>query len=220
MAKRLPPIFRECPQCKETFKVLKRRPNQKFCSHPCYSNSLPKPLRYSHCQHCNVELTKPTQIKFCGHGCAADFNNTNRSYESRLTQQDTLRKTLTDRGIIRTDKKEIYYNYCQFGNWRIEIWRSLPGFDLLKQHGMWHPINNPSGVVRDHIFSKFEGWVNRIDPRIVSHPANCRLIPNLENVKKHTRCDISLHQLTENIQSYKFNVSPKIVPEDYISLWD
>lgn len=44
------------------------------------------------CKNCQNTLQKPNSI-FCSRSCAAKFNNLHRSAESRLKQQQTIRKT-------------------------------------------------------------------------------------------------------------------------------
>lgn len=47
----------------------------------------------------------------------------------------------------------------------------------------------------DHIFSIKEGFINNIDPKIIGHKENLRLIPWKENDNKKSRCDITLNEL-------------------------
>ena len=43
---------------------------------------------------------------------------------------------------------------------------------------------------------------NNVDPKILSHPANCRLIKHSENIKKHKLSYISLEELLEKIKEF------------------
>lgn len=60
-------------------------------------------------------------------------------------------------------------------------------------------IKNLNGISRDHMLSKNYGFKNNIDPYIISHPANCKLITHTENNKKHTQNTITLEELKNKI---------------------
>ena len=75
-------------------------------------------------------------------------------------------------------------------------------FKILNEHGMFHPVKNPKGVSRDHILSVQFGKDNQIDPRIISHPANCRLILQSENTRKGSNSNITLEELLVKIEEW------------------
>ena len=41
-----------------------------------------------------------------------------------------------------------------------------------------------------------------IDPYIISHPANCRLLIHTDNISKLDKCSISLDKLIDNIHNW------------------
>lgn len=49
------------------------------------------------------------------------------------------------------------------------------------------------------MYSIMEGYKNNIDPKIISHPANCKLMIHNENVSKNFRCSINIIDLKEKI---------------------
>ena len=71
---------------------------------------------------------------------------------------------------------------------------------LLQEHGMFHPKKNPKGVSRDHLYSVFDGYNNKIDPAIMKHPANCQLMLQGDNTRKNSNSSITLEELTERIR--------------------
>lgn len=75
--------------------------------------------------------------------------------------------------------------------------------NLLEEHGMFHPIKNPKGVSRDHMVSIRFGKDNNIDPRIISHPANCELLLHSDNFKKFSDCSITMEQLMSRIKDWE-----------------
>jgi hypothetical protein len=94
-----------------------------------------------------------------------------------------------------------YRNQCRF---RFNVYDYPQEFDLklLKKYGLYSPTNrknNLNGISRDHIYSVYDGYVNKIDPQILSHPANCRLIKQNENSKKHKKSEITLIALKKKI---------------------
>lgn len=54
----------------------------------------------------------------------------------------------------------------------------------------------------DHIYSVYDGWLNNIDPQIIGHHCNLRLIYYKENCSKRVKSDITLEQLKENYDKY------------------
>jgi len=57
-----------------------------------------------------------------------------------------------------------------------------------------------TGVSRDHLYSVYDGFSNKIDPKILKHPANCRLMIHSENSRKHKTSSITLNELKERIK--------------------
>ena len=76
--------------------------------------------------------------------------------------------------------------------------------DLLKYNGIFNPINNTKGVVRDHLLSRRYGFENNIPTYIISHPANSEIVLHSENVRRAKTNDniISLEELLERIEKY------------------
>lgn len=76
---------------------------------------------------------------------------------------------------------------------------------LIKEHGWYSPYNkknNLTGCSRDHLYSISDGYKNKIDPKIISHPANCNIVIHPENQKKHKKSSITLDELIERIKLF------------------
>ncbi len=76
-------------------------------------------------------------------------------------------------------------------------------FSLIEKYGWYRAKNrgdNLNGVSRDHIVSVKYGYENGIDPKIISHPANCRLLRHNDNVSKNRRCDLKIEELIAKIR--------------------
>jgi hypothetical protein len=107
------------------------------------------------------------------------------------------------------DIKQIYY---QLSSFKFNVYKMPKLFDLaiLNTHG-WYSCpgkkrknlqKNTEGLSRDHRYSVSQGFVSRIHPLILSHPANCNLLHHKVNKTKHSKCSISLVELIENIKSF------------------
>lgn len=94
-----------------------------------------------------------------------------------------------------------YREKCKFNFYDIDITK-IKGYELLKEFGMYHKIKNTSGVVRDHRISIWHGWLNKIDPSIISHPANCEFITHKANASKSISISIELSELKTEIENW------------------
>lgn len=100
--------------------------------------------------------------------------------------------------------KDYYRNCCRFIlDENIEL---IDGYNLLKKYGWYKKDLNEFGVVKDHKYSINQGYLNRIDPKIMSHPMNCEFLFFRDNLKKSDQCSISFDELQLRIQRYK-NIS-------------
>jgi hypothetical protein len=76
---------------------------------------------------------------------------------------------------------------------------------LLQEHGVFNNRTNSKGVVRDHMFSRWSGFQERVFPELLRHPCNLQLITHSENVGKAHRKekdDQTLVQLFDRIRAY------------------
>jgi hypothetical protein len=79
-------------------------------------------------------------------------------------------------------------------------------FSLIKKYGWYSPTNknnNLKGVSRDHMLSVREGFEIGIDPKLISHPANCKLMIHNENISKNKRSSITYEELLERIKIFE-----------------
>ena len=98
-------------------------------------------------------------------------------------------------------EKELYYRQCQFSfGFR---YPQIQGYNLIKQYGIFSPTSNIDGVSRDHIISIIYGWENKIPPEMISHPANCQIVRHIDNIRKSTRCSITVEELANRIKLWE-----------------
>lgn len=187
--------------CKECGIILPyKTKNNKFCNHSCaavYSN-----LRkdYTTFKSGPAKTEKPvySPIKFL-------FCNKTQQWFSNRNPDGSFRRTSPYIKSVKDSyyslakfKFNIYYYPEEFNLKLIDLygWYTCPGKKRKNQP------KNTNGVSRDHIISVNYGFMNNIDPRIISHPANCRIIRQSDNKKKSTKCELTLAQLLDKIKAW------------------
>ncbi len=105
-------------------------------------------------------------------------------------------------GRLNTNEKFLYKKSCEF-KFDPYKYKNIPGYELLLDKGIYSAVGNPNGVCRDHMLSVEYGWRNKIDPKIIAHPANCQFIGNIDNIKKGSGSCLSLKLLKQRINNWK-----------------
>lgn len=119
------------------------------------------------------------------------------------SNRDANINTAIKNGSRITNLKLIYKQNCNF-NFDPYAYPDIPNYNLLLTHGMYHPVNNPKGVSRDHMVSKEYGWRNNIDASIISSIYNCQFLLQSENSKKNDKSCITIDDLLDRIQNNTF----------------
>jgi YgiT-type zinc finger domain-containing protein len=131
------------------------------------------------CKHCGktFETRKKNQI-YCSPKCAS---------KSKYAHNMNVRK---------------YYRHCCCFNFVLNAFPEEFDFTLVEKFG-WYKAknhgNNLNGISRDHMISQEYGYKNLIDPYIISHPANCKLLRHNENSSKHSGCSLTVDELLQRI---------------------
>lgn len=150
------------------------------------------------CKWCgnDFETTNKRDAKCCSHSCASRYREF-KTFEKRLN-------------AATTDAEKIK---IQFQKYRIDAsfrfsLKDFPDefdFSLIELYG-WYKAknhgNNLNGISRDHMYSIKDGFLNNVDPKLLAHPANCRLVKQSENASKRDRSCITLEQLLERIKQW------------------
>lgn len=195
-------------------------------------------LSPSTCKNCKKVLDYDVRTnKYCSRSCSAKDTNyidrrrgpiakapvicsnikfslcskTNQYFSNRNSDGSYRRSS----PYIKTEKEK-YYAACRF---KFNVYHYPKEFDisLIEKYG-WYSCpgikrkgqkKNTNGVSRDHIISISYGFENNIDPRIISHPANCRIILHSENKIKSQKCDISLEDLLIKISEWEIKYSER-----------
>jgi len=133
----------------------------------------------------------PNYCKECG--CVLEYKKRKRKFCKIQCKRSFDKRNLNE--------YQKYYRESQF-TFNISYFQNEFDFELIKRFG-WYSAknrgNNLGGVSRDHMFSIKDGYKNNIDPKIISHPANCKLMIHNDNSKKWTNSSISLDELKKRI---------------------
>lgn len=76
---------------------------------------------------------------------------------------------------------------------------------LLNENKVFNSKTNRKGVVRDHKYSRYEGFINQVFPEILRHPENCEITLHSTNAKKRSNSSLTLEELFSSILNYNGN---------------
>lgn len=112
--------------------------------------------------------------------------------------------SLSNSKITKEDKK-LFDNYSIKVDKLTRISLSINKLDLIELRGI------KEGYDLDHIVSKVNGFRNNIDPCIIAHISNLRIIRSSQNRKKQHKSDIDIEVITDkyinDISDYKLIIS-------------
>ena len=109
--------------------------------------------------------------------------------------------------ICENCKTNYYKHYrplCEF-NFDVKDFVGKFDTDLLKEFGWYSPKNrgnNINGISKDHLYSVRDGFINKVDPELIKHPANCELVRHRDNQKKYSKSKITLEELLIRIKNW------------------
>lgn len=199
-----------CKECNQIIPFDKIHDNETFCCNSCsgsYNNRNRKGIKYNLTENGLENLKKSAFLNFgikpkdrfekvCV-DCGNKFMNDNRKF----CNQDCK---------INYNKKNTipYQRYKGLANFKFNLADYPDEFDfaLVKEHGWYSPTNknnNLGGVSRDHMFSVREGFEMGINPEIISHPANCRLMIHTDNISKNKKSIITIEDLLDRIKKFE-----------------
>ena len=155
-------------------------------------------LRRKNFIECNYCKKMTNNTKFCCRKCQNDYYI--ELYKEDTNKSFSLYKTLT-----------------KF-NFNLADYETEFDFSLIKEHGWYLPTNkgdNLGGVSRDHMLSVREGFELGIDPKLLSHPANCKLMIHNDNISKNKKSSITYEELLERIKYFneKYNLVERVESE-------
>jgi hypothetical protein len=186
----------KCEKCENVVSIKYRegnKPEKIYCSRSCankHTFSLERKKKIS------LALKKEPIIKKCP-VCKSEYFGRHRKFCSNECKHEYRTKDYTS--------YQKYKLLCQF-QFSLNDYPDKFDFSLVEQFGWYKPKNhgdNLNGVSRDHMFSIKEGFLQKISPEIISHPANCKLMRHNDNVSKLKKCSITFEELKEKINNWK-----------------
>ena len=192
-------------KCGEIIPFSKR--TNKYCNHSCVAKftnsekdySLRKDNIRKGIHNYLIDNGIKTEIeignKKCK-GCNNLFKRSNKVFCSNECRIQFRRKDMTEFKIYKTET-----NF----NFNLSDYPDEFDFTLIEKYGWYSPSNkknNLGGVSRDHMLSVKEGFELGIDPKLLAHPANCKLMIHNDNVSKNKKSSISLEELLERIENF------------------
>lgn len=150
---------------------------------------------HKYCKDCEKEICNYHKNIYCV-SCAARHRSTFYKINENNPEYEKL-------------KYRLYRSKCAF-NFSIRDYPEEFDINLIEQYGFYKPSNrgnNLNGISRDHMYSVNEGYKNGIDPKIISHPANCKLMQHNDNISKGKKSTITLDELLKRIKEWdlKYN---------------
>jgi hypothetical protein len=183
------------------------------------------------CKNCSISLLFDKRMNmYCSHSCSAKSTNCIPRRRGPIAKNKPKYSTIKfmfcefskqwysnrnpDGSFCRISPyiktaKEQYYSAARF---RFNVYNYPDEFDLkLIDTVGWYTCpgkkrkndtKNIYGVSRDHIISVSYGFKYGIDPKIISHPANCRIMLHSDNKKKSDSSDLTVDQLLVRIKQW------------------
>lgn len=132
---------------------------------------------------------------------------------------DKCRKNSKSKNIKFSSK---YKNLCAF-TFALNDFPDEFDFNLINEYGWYKAKNhgdNLNGISRDHMISKDFGFENLIDPYIISHPANCKLLQQTKNASKGSKNSLTLDELLKRIKFWheKYGVYENKIDYSYFEI--
>lgn len=202
-----------------------------YCNHSCAARATNK-LRYADiqykevcCKGCNSKLYVPPSDQRKTFWCSqCDEERVKRVTSPRkvvlcefCNKQTKNSRFCTPTCWLNSIKKtkseyEMYVKKCKF-KFNVYDYPDFFDIELINNYGWYSPSNkknNLNGVSRDHCFSVKQGFEQGVNPSIIAHPANCKLLLHRDNQRKNRSCSLTIEQLMKNIESFeeKFSQRP------------
>ena len=149
-----------------------------------------------------IASPKESLIKECKY-CGGHFDAKNHP-EQECCSVECARKYRRVKEIQDFNEQRIYRSQSKF-KFALNAYPNEFDFELIKENGWYKATNhgnNLKGISRDHMFSVDEGYKQCVDPYLISHPANCKLMRHEDNFKKLTKCSITLNELIDRVNKW------------------
>lgn len=209
-----------CKNCEQEFYDLIKA-NRKFCSNSCAASFNNSKRNHSDCTKEKIRISRIGK-KMSQESIEKISGKNNpkwkdgSSVEKRALKVDGKRKCKYCQKFNILEKKKqtceecrysfykIYRPMCEF-KFDILSYKSEFDLNLVEQYGWYSPTNkgnNILGISKDHMYSVKDGFINKVDVKIISHPANCKLMVHSKNSSKKCKSIITLEELKKRIYEW------------------
>jgi len=172
----------------------------RFCSESCAKTFSSNQNR----EEANKKISKTLSLGNFQFSC----KNCKFTEERRIAKRKMLFCSRSCGAKHRNKNSSIFTKYKSLTSFKFSL-NTYPGdfdFSLIEKHG-WYKAknhgNNLGGVSRDHRFSVVEGYRQKINPLLIAHPANCKLLVHNENISKGYKSEFSIEILLDEISKWE-----------------
>lgn len=154
-----------------------------------------------------VDEDESYYIKRCAI-CGREFKLNRLNRKRKTCSTECFHKLISKNTKARYSNRSEYKKYksaCTFTFWIYDYPEEF-NTELIEQYGFYKALNhgdNQDGVSRDHMISVKYGYENEIDPYLISHPANCELMLQPDNMKKNSGASIDIQELLHRITKWE-----------------
>jgi len=204
-------------KCENCGKINNEDYSNRFCSEKCsrsYStkNDNSREQKYASCIDCKskIRINKRASLKLCRcDKCKISLRkkkykeNNKRICKYCGNEINKRFKQICD--TCSNFYMNVYRDRCSF-KFDLNKYKNEFDLDIYKKYGTYtakNRGNNFNGIVRNHMFSINDAYKISLDPLLVAHPANCRLIKNIENLNKNRKSSITLQELINKILKFE-----------------
>lgn len=212
---------KKCKECSNVIKFSKFIDKDQFCNHSCsssFNNKFRKGTKHNLSESGRKALIESACKNLLNEESRRKaFENQNKKYNRNPEKQNCIEcnKLTRNKKYCSMYCKSEYMNrnmdeykrYKLDCNFKFNLSDHPDEFDfsLIREHGWYSPSNknnNLGGVSRDHMLSVREGFELGIDVKVISHPANCKLMIHNQNISKNKKSSITLEELMERINLF------------------
>lgn len=198
-------LNKKCKRCGKIIKYSKK--NNNYCNISCSNRDRDESVYFKQSLSIksyiaingtfgSLNVAKDKIVKTCIN-CGSEYTNKNTSFCDMICKKEYGRKDV--------DKYSLYKVDTQF-KFALNDYPNEFDFSLIEKYGWYSPSNkndNLNGASRDHLISVSEGYELGIDPKLLAHPANCRLLKHTDNISKNKKSIITLSELLERIKIFE-----------------
>ena len=138
------------------------------------------------------------------------FEDKNIEWIFSFKKVPAIRIVQSPHGEMTVSAPQVSMRYIELELERLDMLNKSTAWDIYKRDvwritrtswGNYHTTINPTKLSRgkyyhlDHKFSMYQGFLDKVSPKIIGHPMNLEVIPRGQNCSKSKNCSIKLSTL-------------------------